>query len=177
MKEILKPYDYQRKQKRLVLGGVGGVGKTQLALAFAERHDLDYDSIIWCNAASEPTLRESFRSVAALAFDFQELGDLEVNDVVNHVHRWLSHTENRRWLLIFDNHDDPDQFAIKNYFPPVSHGAIVITTRLPDLVPGRIVRIQPLQDIEESLEILQGRSGRENVKSGMGSANAIILTH
>jgi tetratricopeptide (TPR) repeat protein len=68
-------------------------------------------------------------------------------------------------LLIFDNYDDPDQFRINDYYPPASHGAIVVTTRRPDLIAGSTLDIKPLESIEDSLAILQTRSKRENVQS------------
>ncbi|KAF3492138.1 uncharacterized protein GIQ15_01655 [Arthroderma uncinatum] len=165
IKEALEPGDKSQGQRRLVLGGVGGMGKTQLAIAYANCYCGIYTSVFWLNAATEAILKDSFRSMAELIFDIQEPGVLEAKQIVIYVHRWLSDMKNTRWLLIFDNYDDPDQLQIKQYYPPASHGAIVVTTRRPDLVAGRTVPIQPLKDIEESLTILQTRSKRENVKS------------
>ncbi|THC89052.1 hypothetical protein EYZ11_011501 [Aspergillus tanneri] len=164
MKEVLKPGDSSRGQRRLVLGGVGGIGKTQLAIIYAERHHNMYDSIFWLNASSEATLNNSFRSIAELVFDVQGPDVLEGRQALIHVHQWLSDTKNTRWLLIFDNFDNPNLFKIENYYPPGSHGALVITTRRPDLVAGIDIRIQPLQNVEESLAILQTRSKQENAK-------------
>ncbi|KAK5079599.1 hypothetical protein LTR70_009280 [Exophiala xenobiotica] len=78
---------------------------------------------------------------------------------------WLSDRQNPRWLLILDNHDDPDQYQIEQYCPYVSHGAIIITTRRLDLVAGTELRMQSLQSVEDSLEILESRSRRKNIQS------------
>ncbi|KAK5547272.1 hypothetical protein LTR46_012018, partial [Exophiala xenobiotica] len=51
---------------------MGGMGKTQPAIAFAKRHHTEYDSVFWLNAASEATLKDSFRLVAEAIFDVQE---------------------------------------------------------------------------------------------------------
>jgi DNA replication protein DnaC len=53
-----------REQRRLILGGMGGIGKTQLAIAYAKRHCGSYESIFWLNAVSEFALKTSLRSMA-----------------------------------------------------------------------------------------------------------------
>ncbi|RMZ79634.1 hypothetical protein DV737_g3329, partial [Chaetothyriales sp. CBS 132003] len=130
--------------------GPGGMGKTQLAIAFAKRHHQEYDSVFWLNAASETTLKDSFRLVAEAIFDAQDAQMQQDELSLIQTRRWLSNKKNIRWLLIFDNFDDPGQYPIERYYPYVSHGAIIITTRRPDLVAGSEIRLQPLQDVEES---------------------------
>jgi hypothetical protein len=166
--EILHPVQEVQKQKRLVLGGMGGIGKTQLAIAYAESRSELYSSVLWLNAASEATLKDSFRSIARLIFDIQDSRLLESQDITGRVHQWLSSSTNTMWLLIFDNYDDPDLFEINDYFPQNSrNGVILVTTRWPDRVGGDILHIQPFQDVEDGLAVLQTRSKRENVYSGM----------
>jgi hypothetical protein len=131
--------------------------------------------VFWLNATSEATLKDSFRTVAEVVFNVQDPEILKGKQILIHIRGWLSDKKNTQWLLIFDNYDNPEQFKIETYYPPASHGAIIVTTRLPHLVAGRTVRIQPLQKIEESLEILQTRSQRENVTSGMPSASTIVV--
>lgn len=168
---FLQPVDTPRKQQRLFLGGMGGIGKTQLAIAYAESYRRFYSSVFWLNASSEAAVKDSLRSIASLIFSVQDPKSLEGNAIIGHVHRWLSSSENTRWLLIFDNYDDPGQYEIDGYFPPASHGAVVVTTRRPDLVAGSILTVRPLQNIEDGLAILQTRSKRGNVRSGMLSTD------
>jgi GTPase SAR1 family protein len=168
MEKVLEPGKRSQQQRRLVLGGMGGVGKTQLAIAYASHCQHEYESVFWLNAKSEATLKDSFRKVAVeTVFDIQDPGVLDSEEILIHIRRWLSHQKNTQWLLIFDNCDEPEQYKIENYYPPASHGAIVVTTRLPHLVAGRLILIKSLQETEESLEILRTRSERENVTSGM----------
>jgi hypothetical protein len=166
-----------QKQRRLVLGGIGGIGKTQLAIAYAESGRGSYSSVFWLNAVSETALKDSFRSIASLIFDVEEPGVLEDKEIVRRVHQWLCTPQNTGWLLIFDNYDDPSQFRIDLYYPPASHGAIVVTTRRLDLVAGTPLHIKPFQNIEDSLAMLQTRSKRENVQSGMLLPNTLGFTN
>lgn len=167
MEKELNPGNGLRKQRRLVVGGIGGIGKTQLAVTYAERHAKLYKSIFWLNAASETMLGASFRSIAKLVFDMKTPELVGADEILARVHRWLSAMGNEHWLLIFDNYDDTSQFEIERYYPLTSQGTIIVTTRRPDLVAGKMIRIKPIPKIEDSLAILQTRSLRENVLSGM----------
>jgi hypothetical protein len=167
MAKALRPNHETHKQQRLVLSGMGGIGKTQLAIAYAESGLVSYSSVFLINAESEAALNNSFRSVASLIFDVEELAELADKEIVRRVHQWLCTPNNTGWLLIFDNYDDPAQFRIDHYYPAASHGAIVVTTRRPDLVAGTHLHLRPFHNIEDSLAVLQTRSERENVQSGM----------
>jgi hypothetical protein len=176
MEAILNPGDESQEHRRLVLGGKGGIGKTQLAIAYADRHRHHYKSIFWLNAASEAALKNSFRLIAKQVFDVQNSSIFEGEEALIKITRWLSDRKNTQWLLIFDNYDDPNQFKIEAYYPLASHGAIVVTTRRPDLVAGREVRIGPLENIKESLKILETRSQQKNAQSGRPLTTRGIVT-
>lgn len=154
---------------------MGGIGKTQLAIAFAESRPEHHSSVFWLNAASEVTLKDGFQSIASLIFDIQDFRVFESKEAIRRVHSWLSDPRNTTWLLIFDNYDDPDQFDIVEYYPPSSHGAIIITTRRPDLVTGEVLHVKPLHPVEDGLQVLQIRSKRQNIQSGT-LPNILLLT-
>lgn len=166
IRRILQPSEPSIEQRRLVLGGVGGIGKTQLALAYAQSYRTSYTSVFWLNATSDQTLQSSFRDLAGRVLKPQELDTLNNEQALARTLAWLADVRNTRWLVIFDNYDEPEQLDIKPYCPYASHGSIIITTRLPDKVQGRQIRIQHLKDIDESLEILQARSGRDHTRNG-----------
>jgi hypothetical protein len=63
--------------------------------------------------------------------DLRIAGRYQVEDdmMLTKVSVWLSNLENPRWLLVFDNYDDPDQFTIREYFPSVAQGSIIVRWR------------------------------------------------
>jgi hypothetical protein len=153
-------------RKVLILGGMGGIGKTQLAIIYAKRHRHSYSSIFWLSANTKVTLNNSLRAVANRILPPETVSKLDDDQVWVHVSNWLSKLDNTRWLLIFDNYDDLDQYEIAQYHPSVVHGSIIITTRQPDRINGEKIKVQSLAKEEESLRVLATRSGRENVMSG-----------
>ncbi|CAG8276302.1 unnamed protein product [Penicillium salamii] len=163
--KALHPSHRPHEQKRVILSGVAGIGKTMLAHTYAKSSHESYNFMFWLNASSETTLKDDFRSIAIKVNATQDLGALEDKQIVKRVHQWLSDPNNSRWLLIFDDYNGHDQFQIDQYFPPASHGAIMVTTRQPDLVAGSVIQIQAFENIEDSLAILQILSKREDVQS------------
>ena len=165
MEKILQPPGNSQDRQVLVLSGPGGIGKTQLAITYAKRHGSSYSSVFWLNASSKTALLTSLRHLAPQILP--EAGD-RLNDeaILIQVSVWLSQLDNNRWLLVFDNYDDPDQFNIREYYPSVAHGSIIVTTRQRDRVNGEEIHLQPMAQEEESLRILASRSGRTNVELG-----------
>lgn len=152
----------------MIVGGLGGVGKTQLTIAYARQFYQSYDSVFWLNASSEPSLQASLCLLAGRVIKTEDQEELNDAWKLTRVHDWLSNSKNSRWLLIFDNYDTPLQYDIKKYCPYAGHGSIIITTRVSDQVRvgARQLRLHPLQDMNECLQILQSRSQRDSTLSG-----------
>jgi hypothetical protein len=153
-------------RKVLVLGGMGGIGKTQMAISYAKRRRSSYSSIFWLNAASESTLKGSLRILARRVLPADSVIIPDDGQLWSQVSNWLSDLDNTRWLLIFDNYDDPGQYDIERYYPYVSQGSIIITTRLPDRLNGRKIQVRSMKKVQDGLRILATRSEREGVESG-----------
>jgi tetratricopeptide (TPR) repeat protein len=106
------------------LYGLGGVGKTQLALEYAYRHQADYRLVWWIPADDEFSV---VRSLVSLA---RRLGLQSRVDATENVELALealrTDPQFGRWLLVFDNAEDPD--VIRNYLPSGS-GDVLITSR------------------------------------------------
>lgn len=166
MKTILLSDPDSSDREVLGLGRMGGIGKTQMAIRYAKRHHTSYSSVFWVNATSESTLRTSLRRLAPQILPSETVDQLDDDQLWAQISLWLSKLENSRWLLIFDNYDDPNQCQIEQYYPFVAHGSIVITTRQPDRVNGYQIKVQSMTNDEDSLNILATRSERPDVSSG-----------
>ncbi|KAF8455068.1 P-loop containing nucleoside triphosphate hydrolase protein [Kalaharituber pfeilii] len=168
---------------QVVLYGMGGIGKTNLALEYVYRHSRDYSSVFWVNAASEQTTKISFtyimqrlikhyaklsdepdyariRRLLGMAGKLDSTGMFTVQqpseeqDVVNAVKEWLTAEDNINWLLVFDNLDDLESFDINDYIPSTPHGTVIITSRRPESTHGRKgVEVQQM-DSSEAEELL-----------------------
>jgi hypothetical protein len=95
--------------------GLGGVGKTQLALRFVKDHRDRYGPILWINAESPETVRASFeRCAAALRLPVDKSSPpgprqaLKDWSAIESVLRWLGARDetDEEWLVVIDNADD-----------------------------------------------------------------------
>ncbi|KAH6703052.1 kinesin light chain [Leptodontidium sp. MPI-SDFR-AT-0119] len=164
--EIDKALSGDGSRRAVVLHGLGGIGKTQLAAAYAKRHINNYSAIFWLNIKDEDTLKQSFVK--------------NLDEVVDTVKTWLSLPNNTRWLMIYDNYDNPklpgktDLAAvdIRMFIPESYQGSILITTRSSQVKIGHLIHIRKLGDVRDSLEILSTVSRREGLRS---DPDAILL--
>ena len=153
-----------RRRRICELVGLGGVGKTQLALEFARRNRDRFDCILWLDASSAISLSHSIAGIAPLIRPAQESSKMRRSDetgtvqpAVEQVKKWLSEHGNQSWLLIYDDVNDADH--IIRYFPIVDHGSILITTRRLDLRLGTQLKVGTL-DHESSTEMIRRELGK-----------------
>src|SRR5215472_4802032 len=85
------------------LSGLGGIGKTHLALEYAYQHAHDYHAVFWVAAETAETLSASFASIAE-GLQLPERAAREQSQVVSAVLRWLA--THKGWLVIYDNVED-----------------------------------------------------------------------
>jgi hypothetical protein len=100
------------------LWGIGGIGKTQLALAYAQAHRDDYQIGWWIPAATQ---LEAIASLTELAVALGAPDDLLPERALADLHRRLA-DEQRRWLLIFDNASSPPTYN-RCCLPPGTGGS------------------------------------------------------
>ncbi|KAF7362919.1 FabD/lysophospholipase-like protein [Mycena venus] len=118
-----------------LLYGLGGAGKTQIALKFINESS-GFSDIFFIDASTSTTIDTGLKNIAVL----KKFGVSPQDGLL-----WLT-SKVEEWLLFFDNADDPS-IDLNDFIPQCNHGNIIITSRNPGLcVYGSH---SPVSDMEE----------------------------
>jgi tetratricopeptide (TPR) repeat protein len=155
---------------------VGGCGKSQLALEYCQRSrdSKIFSTILWIDATSPDTLHQSFTNIAK-NMKKPEFNPANHEDNFRFVQNRVD-AQLQSWLLIFDNFDDPKSFHknIKEYFPQVGPGSILITTRHLDTTSlGRNLEVTRMS-LEEGIKLLLSRSQVLRDERSVKEATSIV---
>ena len=193
------------RKRIMYLLGMGGVGKTQLALEYAQQNVSFFENVFWVSMASEETASLGFRSIyqrlqasrhskqvhpKSLArmsktncISVSANPETKEDFITVMVKLWLQNPKHSNWLLILDNLVDLESWNHKEYIPGGSNGSIVVTSRRLDLEwlgsskDTTFINVQELQ-VDEALELLLSgsRMSKSNLKSRLTPCSASILT-
>ncbi|KAF2718075.1 HET-domain-containing protein [Polychaeton citri CBS 116435] len=163
---------------RVALVGLGGVGKSQLAIEYA--HQLRQQSpqtwMFWVHASNTARFEQSMRDVAnQLGIDERQDPDV---DYLQLLQNWLRNESKGNWFMVLDNADDasflleplatlgtaqPTRSRI-GYIPSCDHGSVMITTRsegeaLKLVYKTEVLSVSPMSE-EEAEELLESKLGQ-----------------
>ncbi len=150
------------------MAGLGGVGKTQLALEYAYRYADLYDIVWWIRSEDPSTLASDYAALAR-KLDLPEKDAAEQPKIVEAVRAHLGHITG--WLLVFDNVEKPPD--LDGYLPQGKGGNVIITSRYQAW--GRTASAVTVEKWkrEESVEFLQRRIGTEDTIAADALAKAL----
>lgn len=179
--EMYKNLSGDGSRHAIVLHGLGGIGKTQLTITYAKRHKDNYSAIFWLNIKDEDCLKQSFVLIARQilrehpsASRLSSVDMKNLDEVIDAVKAWLGLANNTRWLMIYDNYDnpklasnkDPAAVDIRKFLPEAYQGSVIITTRSSQVKIGHPIQITKLNDLRDCLEILSNASNRDRLIDG-----------
>lgn len=141
------------------LYGMGGVGKTQLALAYAHKYRSEYRLGWWVPADSELSITTAY---AELAVALGMSTDLSPRELADSARELLA--ERADWLLVFDNAGTPKLVA--DFLPAAGNGHVLLTSRslawqgIADRLPVDVL------SLNDAVELLRKRSGDSDRQAG-----------
>ena len=155
---------------RLVLHGLGGIGKSQLAAEYCYRNSSRYDVVWWIRAEKEASLRSDYTSLASKdALDLPEQDAEEQDIIIRAVRHWLD--THHGWLLAFDNAWDAE--SIDKYLPDGMGGHVLITSRNSDWKSIGTPLNVGVWKRNESIAFLRKRTGQETTRNADALAQAL----
>ena len=138
--------------------GLGGVGKTSIALEHAYRNFNKYETIWWVNAETEQTALDSIREFCLKKKILPD--DASASEIIEALKYWFNNIKNKNWLFIYDN-VDAEHFNMwfEKYLPQTGNGHVLITTRSYFFPKSATINIDIFND-SEAVSFLKKRTGK-----------------
>jgi hypothetical protein len=137
------------------LCGLGGAGKTSVAVEYTHRH-LAEVGVCWQFSAEDPAVLAAEFSVLAAQLGAREVVD--PRDPAASVHAVLARAE-AGWLVVFDNVSD--RASVAPFVPPAGPGRVLITTQNQHWPPSQALDV-PVLDPEVAADFLVNRTGNRD---------------
>jgi tetratricopeptide (TPR) repeat protein len=153
---------------RAAVQGMGGVGKTSLAIEYAYCYRNLYAGVCWCPAETRASLLSALAGLAvSLGATTSEETDLE--KAAKAALRRLSE-QRATWLLVYDNVTAPDHIAD---LLPSAGARVLITSRFSDWGEVAVEVALDVLPLEEAVALLENRAGREDAAGARTLAEAL----
>lgn len=152
----------------VALSGLGGIGKSQIALEYAYRYRNYYHAVVWIQATSSQQFVSDLAALAHL-LELPEYDTADSRVQMSAVKTWFS--ELTRWLLIFDNAEDFG--AIERFLPSESHGHVLLTTQAQ--TTGKFADCIAVESLDDTTgaELLLRRADHIPLKGTVADATAV----
>src|SRR5215470_797331 len=150
----------------VALSGLGGAGKTSVAVEYAYRH-LAEVGLAWEFPAEDSTVLAAGFSELAAQLGARGLAD--TRDPVASVHAVLARFP-ELWLLIFDN--AADRASVEAFVPPAGPGRVLITSRNQIWPPGQSLDV-PVLDSQVAADFLVARTGDPDRRAALDLAGEL----
>ncbi len=143
-----------------IIRGMGGIGKTQIAVHYSYEFSKEYDLVYWIRSETDASLTADYEALTQ-ALELPVKTKAEQLVYVNIVNNWLTNTD-KKWLLVFDNVESKEN--IEKLLPKKGNGQILITSQSPNWKElGEDSQIRPFTN-EEASEFLQRRIGEKGLE-------------
>jgi tetratricopeptide (TPR) repeat protein len=159
------------------LHGLGGVGKTRLAIEYAWAREADYSALLFVRADSPAALNANLAALAgASVLDLPEKEAREDAAKIEAVLRWLG--ANPTWLMILDNVDDPGAVkAVTELMPRLKGGHVIVTARASNF-PATVRKLEvDVLDEDAATQFLLERTADDRQRAKDDEAQAHTLAH
>ena len=168
----LVPTEYAALTRPITLRGVGGVGKTRLAIEYARKHRCDYDLLLFINGETPETLRRSFAE-AALLLNLSDQHNAKIDALFFLILRLLRSV--KQALVVVDNADTQESVrAVTALMNEPGNTRWVITSRNPRWGNEFDVYPVPVLFPEEGVDLLQAVARRDGHHPGSNDAAAVV---
>ena len=137
--------------------GLGGIGKSQLAIEYAYRHSSSYDVVWWLHSEEPSSLATDYTALAP-KLNLKVPEGTAQPKVMEAVRDWLDHHQG--WLLVFDNAVDAK--SLSEYLPKGAGGHVLITSRNHDWKRMALPLEISVWGREESIAFLHKRTGQND---------------
>ncbi|EXL39944.1 hypothetical protein FOCG_17446 [Fusarium oxysporum f. sp. radicis-lycopersici 26381] len=174
--QLIRPLEAnkQGEVKKVGVWGMGGAGKSQLALSYLQHYRTEYDATFWIQADQTASIDRDFLAIYRLLGDTTSLlSDPNTEDVKREVLSWFARASGK-YLVIFDGADslhqtDKSFVALSEYCPGSPNIHIIITSRtsiaksMSTFEGVSVGELEDSQSVELFLTCAEIRPPRDNV--------------